>query len=90
MKWELGMSDPQIAFEVFRAMDKVQKKGVQAVYYEYAQSISPTLLKPLLELSSQVGTINEIEEQARKLSKLPRWRSLRELEAHCRRGELPT
>lgn len=81
MKWELGMSDPQIAFEVFRAMDKVQKKGVQAVYYEYAQSISPTLLKPLLELSSQVGTINEIEEQARKLSKLPRWRSLRELES---------
>jgi histidyl-tRNA synthetase len=81
MKQELGMSDPQLAFEVFRAMDKVQKKGVEAVYNEYASKISPTLLKPLLELSSQIGTINEIEDQATKLSKLPKWQSLRELES---------
>lgn len=81
MKQELGMSDPQLAFEVFRAMDKVQKKGVEAVYNEYASKINPTLLKPLLELSSQIGTINEIEDQATKLSKLPKWQSLRELES---------
>ena len=48
MKQELGVSDPHLTFEVFRAIDKVQKKGVQAVYDEYAQRITPTLLKPLL------------------------------------------
>jgi histidyl-tRNA synthetase len=81
MKQELGMSDPQLALEVFRAMDKVQKKGLEAVYNEYANRISPTVLKPLLELSSQIGTINEIEDQVTKLSKLPKWQSLRELES---------
>ncbi len=81
MKQELGILDPELAFEVFRAMDKVQKKGVGAVYNEYANKISPALLKPLLELSSQIGTINEIEDQATKLSKLPKWQSLRELES---------
>ena len=80
MKQELGMSDPQLAFDVFRAMDKVQKKGVDAVYDEYANQISPRLLKPLLELSSQIGTINEIEDRVTKLSRLPKWQSLRELE----------
>ncbi|MGI0042946.1 MAG: histidine--tRNA ligase, partial [Nitrososphaeraceae archaeon] len=79
MKQELGVSDPHLTFEVFRAIDKVQKKGVQAVYDEYAQRISPTLLKPLLALSSRVGTISEIEEQERNLTKLPRWQTLREL-----------
>jgi histidyl-tRNA synthetase len=79
MKQELGVSDPHLTFEVFRAIDKVQKKGVQAVYDEYAQRITPTLLKPLLELSSRVGTISEIEEQERNLTKLSRWQTLREL-----------
>ncbi|MGA7370656.1 MAG: histidine--tRNA ligase [Nitrososphaeraceae archaeon] len=81
MKQELGMSDPLLAFEVFRAMDKVQKKGVEAVYNEYANKISPALLKPLLELSSQIGTINEIEEHITILSRLSKWRSLSELES---------
>ena len=79
MKQELGVSDPHLTFEVFRAIDKVQKKGVQAVYDEYAQRITPTLLKPLLELSSRVGTISEIEEKERNLTKLSRWQTLREL-----------
>lgn len=81
MKQELGMSDPKLAFDVFRAMDKVQKKGVEAVYNEYENQISPTLLKPLLELSSQIGTIDEIEDQVTKLSRLSKWQSLRELES---------
>jgi len=81
MKQELGMSDPQLAFDVFRAMDKVQKKGVEAVYDEYANKVSSTLLKPSLEVSSQIGTINEIEDQTAKLSRLPKWQSLRELES---------
>ena len=81
MKKELGMSDPRLAFEVFRAMDKVQKKGMEAVYSEYVDTISPTILKPLLELSSQIGTINEIEDQAPKLTNLPKWTSLRDLES---------
>jgi len=81
MKQELGVSDPQLVFDVFRAMDKVQKKGRESVYNEYANKINHSLLKPLLELSSQIGTINEIEDQATKLSKLPKWQSLRELES---------
>ncbi len=80
MKQELGMLDPYLTFEVFRAMDKVQKKGVEAVYLEYADKISPTLLRPMLELSSQIGTINEIEDQATRLSKLPKWQLLQDLE----------
>jgi histidyl-tRNA synthetase len=80
MRQELGMSDPHLAFEVFRAMDKVQKKGEEAVYLEYASKISPTLLKPMLALSSQIGSINEIEDQATRLSKLPKWQLLHELE----------
>lgn len=81
MKQELGMSDPQLAFDVFRAMDKVQKKGVEAVYNEYENQIRPTLLKPLLELSSHIGPINEIEDRVTKLSRLSKWQSLRELES---------
>jgi histidyl-tRNA synthetase len=61
-------------------MDKVQKKGVEAVYLEYANKINPTLLRPMLELSSQIGTINEIEDQATRLSKLPKWQLLHDLE----------
>jgi histidyl-tRNA synthetase len=80
MRQELGMSDPHLAFEVFRAMDKVQKKGEEAVYLEYASKISPTLLKPMLALSSQIGSINEIEDQATRLSKLPKWQLLHDLE----------
>ena len=81
MKQELGMSDPQLTFDVFRAMDKVQKKGVEAVYNEYENQIRPTLLKPLLELSSHIGPINEIEDRVTKLSRLSKWQSLRELES---------
>lgn len=81
MKKELGVSDPQLAIEVFRAMDKVQKKGIEAVYNEYTSKISRTLLKPVLELSALSGTFSEIEDQAAELTKLPKWRSLRELES---------
>lgn len=81
MKKELGMSDPQLAIEVFRAMDKVQKKGAEAVYNEYASKISRSLLKPVLELSALAGTLNEVEDQATELAKLPSWQSLRKLES---------
>ena len=40
MKQELGVSDPQLVFDVFRAMDKVQKKGRESVYNEYANKIN--------------------------------------------------
>jgi histidyl-tRNA synthetase len=76
---KLGLSDPHLSLEIFRAIDKVQKKGPQAVYEEYEQKIKPSILKPLLELSTVVGTIKEIEDQNLEISKLPRWKTICEL-----------
>lgn len=79
MKQNLGLSDPHMSLEIFRAIDKVQKKGAQAVYEEYEQKINPSILKPLLELSTVIGTIEDVEDQNREISKLSRWRTLCEL-----------
>jgi histidyl-tRNA synthetase len=76
---KLGLSDPHLSLEIFRAIDKVQKKGAQAVYEEYEQKIKPSILKPLLELSTVVGTIKDIEDQNLEISKLSRWKTICEL-----------
>lgn len=79
MKKDLALSDPDVASEVFRAIDKVQKKGVQSVYNEYEQKIHPDILKPLLEVSSFVGTMEDIEDRCKGITRLSRWRTMCEL-----------
>jgi histidyl-tRNA synthetase len=76
---KLGLSDPHLSLEIFRAIDKVQKKGQQAVFEEYEHKIKPSILKPLLELSTVVGTVKDIEDQNLEISKLSRWKTICEL-----------
>jgi histidyl-tRNA synthetase len=76
---KFGLSDPHLSLEIFRAIDKVQKKGQQAVFEEYKHKIKPSILKPLLELSTVVGTVKDIEDQNLEISKLSRWKTICEL-----------
>ena len=64
IKSSLEVSDNAMIMELFRAVDKVPKKGVNAVMQEYANRIDPEKLKKLLDLSSVRGTLDYVAANA--------------------------
>lgn len=64
IKTRLGISAEDAMSEIFRAVDKVPKKGTQAVLQEYKNKIEPAKLQTLIELSAVNGTIEEVIEKA--------------------------
>jgi histidyl-tRNA synthetase len=61
---KLGISSEEVLLEMFRAIDKVPKKGAQGVLDEYKDKIDPAKLQALLDLSILRGSIDEISNNA--------------------------
>jgi len=64
LKTRLGISSEDEMLEMFRAVDKVPKKGAQAVLAEYKDKIEPAKLSALIELSKVKGTVEEVASKA--------------------------
>ena len=60
IKSKLAVSNEELMMEMFRAVDKVPKKGAHAVLQEYRDRIDPGKLQALIELSKEKGTIDEV------------------------------
>ena len=71
--------DPKLVSEIFRAMDKVQKKRKEDILKEYQEKgIDKDKLEKILEFSGIKGTPDEIEKKVDS-SKLASWSELKEL-----------
>jgi histidyl-tRNA synthetase len=64
--------------EMFRAVDKVPKKGAQAVLQEYKDRIEPAKLQALIELSKVKGTVDEVAGKA-NIADLESWQKFASL-----------
>jgi histidyl-tRNA synthetase len=60
IKSKLAVSSEELMLEMFRAVDKVPKKGAHAVLQEYKDKIEPAKLQGLIELSNERGTVDEV------------------------------
>ncbi|HEY7507060.1 MAG TPA: ATP phosphoribosyltransferase regulatory subunit, partial [Nitrososphaera sp.] len=72
---KLGVSDEDLILEMFRAIDKVSKKGAQAVLDEYKAKIDPAKLRSLINLSQQSGTADKIAGKT-DIAKIEGWQKL--------------
>jgi histidyl-tRNA synthetase len=57
---KLGIFTRETILEMLHAIDKVPKKGAQAVLEEYKEKIDPSKLQALIDLSKIKGTVDEI------------------------------
>ncbi len=64
IKTKLGITNEDTMLEMFRAVDKVPKKGAQAVLHEYKDRIEPAKLQALIELSKVKGSADEVSGKA--------------------------
>lgn len=64
IKTKLGISSNEGMLEMFRAIDKVPKKGAQVVLLEYKDKIESGKLQALIELSKVKGSIEEVVNKA--------------------------
>jgi histidyl-tRNA synthetase len=64
IKMKLGIADEEKVLEMFRAVDKVPKKGAQAVLAEYKGRIEPEKLQALIGLSNVKGAVDEVAGKA--------------------------
>ena len=64
IKTKLGITNEDAMLEMFRAVDKVPKKGAQAVLQEYKDRIEPVKLQALIDLSKVKGTVDEVAGKA--------------------------
>jgi histidyl-tRNA synthetase len=65
--------------EMFRAIDKVPKKGTKAVLQEYKDKVEYSTLQRLIDLSTRSGTIDKIADSHGDLQDLANWSKLAEL-----------
>lgn len=71
----LGISREETILEMMRAVDKVPKKGQQAVLLEYKDKIEPTKLQALIDLSKVKGNAGDVASKA-DLNGLESWHKL--------------
>jgi histidyl-tRNA synthetase len=60
----LGITDEQKVLEMFRAVDKVPKKGAQGVLQEYKDAVEPAKLQKLIDFSKVRGSAKQVAEKA--------------------------
>lgn len=72
---KLGVSDADLILEMFRAIDKVSKKGAQAVLDEYRDKIEPAKLRPLINLSQLSGPADKIAGKS-DIAEIEGWQKL--------------
>ena len=78
IRTKLGISGEDATLEMFRAVDKVPKKGAQAVLQEYKDRIEPAKLQALIELSKVKGTVDEVAGNA-NIADLESWQKFASL-----------
>ena len=61
---KLSVAEEKKVMELFRAIDKVPKKGVQGVMAEYKDAVDPAKLKSLMELSAAKGSAIDVAAKA--------------------------
>lgn len=71
----LGITEEEKVLEMFRAVDKVPKKGAQGVLAEYKDKIEPAKLQSLIDFSKVTGTANEVMAKA-DVKGLQAWQKL--------------
>ena len=72
---KLGISNEEAMLEMFRAVDKVPKKGAQVVLAEYKDKIEPAKMQALIELSKLKGCVDEVARKA-DVTGLDSWQQL--------------
>jgi histidyl-tRNA synthetase len=72
---KLEISDKDSVSEVFRIMDKVQKKGSQAILKEYGSRINISVLEKIISFSSIRGDFLEISNNG-DLTDLENWTTM--------------
>jgi histidyl-tRNA synthetase len=75
---KLNISDDALVFDVFRIMDKVTKKGPQAIFKEYGDKIDRSILEKLVAFSSIRGVDPNAIDNAQLLG-LENWKTMTEL-----------
>lgn len=60
----LGVTDEQKVLEMFRAVDKVPKKGAQGVLQEYKDAVESAKLQKLIDFSRVRGSVKQVAEKA--------------------------
>jgi histidyl-tRNA synthetase len=70
VRHQLGIEDEYKILEMFRAIDKVPKKGTNAVLEEYKDKIEYSTLQRLIDLSTRNGTIAKVVESQGDLKEL--------------------
>ena len=61
---KLGISSEDAMLEMFRGVEKVRKKGPQAVLAEYKDKIEPAKMQALIDLSKLKGNADEVARKA--------------------------
>ena len=61
---KLGISTEEAMLEMFRAVDKVPKKGAQGVLQEYKGKIEQGKMQSLIDLSMVKGSVDEVAAKA--------------------------
>jgi histidyl-tRNA synthetase len=79
VRHQLGIEDEYKILEMFRAIDKVPKKGMNAVLEEYKDKIEYSTLHRLIDLSTRNGTIAKVVESQGDLKELTNLTKLAEL-----------
>ena len=64
VRTKLGITNEENMLEMFRALDKVSKKGAHAVLPEYKDRIESSKLQTLIDLSRVKGTADEVADSA--------------------------
>jgi histidyl-tRNA synthetase len=72
IKVKLGVTEQEKMMEMFRAVDKVPKKGPAGVLEEYKDRIESSLLEALIDLSKIKGTVDEVATKT-SLKELDSW-----------------
>jgi histidyl-tRNA synthetase len=71
----LGITEEEKVLEMFRAIDKVPKKGPQGVLAEYKEAFEPIKLQSLIEFSNVKGSVTEVASRA-DVKGLQAWQKL--------------
>lgn len=75
---KLGIGDEAKMVEMFRAIDKVPKKGARTILDEYKDVVEQPKLQSLIDLSALRGTVQQVAEKA-NVSDLDGWKKLASL-----------
>jgi histidyl-tRNA synthetase len=74
----LGVSSNEKLFEMFRAIDKISKKGKDSVIQEYKGKIDTEILEKAIEFAQWKGSYDEIDKLIRSLN-LETWKDFKKV-----------